>query len=64
MFVIEMVEIDSREVCYLDSNLICHKDITDLCKFEDYDDAFNVKVAFIEENPNLTNYFYINIEQY
>lgn len=64
MFVVEITDIETKETRYVDSQLHIKKEITDLCKFDDFEDASNVRLSFIAENPGCENFWVLEVVQY
>lgn len=64
MFVVEIKDRETRETRYVESTLHIRKELTDLCKYDDYEDANNVRTTYIEENPGVENFYIIEVVQY
>lgn len=64
MFVVEITNKETNEINYLDGQLKLHETLDDECKFEDYFDANNVWINYVNEYPNYHKIFSIKIEQY
>ena len=64
MFVVEITNKETKEIRYIESTLHIRKELTDLCKFDDYEDANNVRTTYIEENSGVENFYVIEVVQY
>lgn len=64
MFVVEITNKETKETRYIESTLHIRKELTDLCKFDDFEDANNLRHTYIMEYPSVLDFYIIEVVQY